>query len=152
MIKKIYFLSIGLISLTSCKNDDTTVSPIKKEDTKTLLVGKWHMIRSETIVDGVTTDDSDLKIEGCDYDFFHFKTDGTKEEVYHGMDCSLETFDGTWFYDEVKNSIDVIDKEDGFKTVFRVESITKTDLKIRLLEGNNEPLPEEVEGYTYLKK
>lgn len=152
MKKRICFLAIGIIFLVSCKNDDTTVYPVNPESTKTLLVGKWHMIRSETIVDGVTTDDSDLKIKGCDYDFFDFKTDGTKEEVYHGMDCSLETFDGTWFYDEVKNSIDVIDKEDGFKTVFEVTSITKTNLKIRLLEGNGEPLPEEVEGYTYLKK
>lgn len=152
MIRKIYFLSIGLIYLTSCKNDDTTASPINTEKTKTLLVGKWNMTKAETFVDGVITDKSDLKIPGCDYDFFNFKTDGTKEEVYHEMDCSLETFDGTWFYEEATNRIDVIDKEDGFKTVFEVVSITKTDLKIRLLEGNGEPVPKEVEGYTYLKK
>ena len=152
MRKKLFFLSIGLIFFASCKNDDTTVYPINPENTKTLLLGKWNMIKSETLVNGVITDESELKIAGCDYDFFNFKTDGTKEEVYHEMDCSLETFDGTWFYDEVKNSIDVIDNEDGFKTVFEVTSITKTDLKIRLVEVNEEALPEEVEGYTYLKR
>jgi len=153
MKKTLYFLSIALLSLTGCKNDDTTVYPINPEQPQNLLVGKWNMIKGEMYTNGELTLEEDLKTADCDYDFYNFKNDGKKDETYHDEDnCSPENFAGKWSYTEAAKRLTITDDDDGYEMLFEVVSVSKTDLKIKLLVEDGTAVPAGIDVFTYLKK
>lgn len=154
-MKKLFLCSTLLaLSLVGCKSDDSVVDPVTPESEKTLLVGKWNMIKGEIFINGELTEAQDLKDGDCNYNYFDFKNDGTKNEVYHNADdnCAPESFSGTWTYKAEGKLITLEDDEDGYVTKFNVVAVNSTDLKIKVVSDGGEAPPEGAELYIYLKK
>lgn len=146
-------MAIILVSFVSCKDDDAAVDPGNGQQPKTLLIGKWNMMKGEIYTDGKLTYEDDLKKTGCEYDFIDLKNNGKKDETYHNEeDCTPENNPGTWSFVESSKQLTVIDDEDGYKILYQVVSLTKTDLKVKLLVEDGAAVPANMEVYVYLKK
>lgn len=59
---------------------------------------------------------------------------------------------GIWVFVESSKQLTVIDDEDGYKILYQVVSLTKTDLKLKLLVEDGSAVPANIEVYAYLKK
>ncbi len=152
-MKKLVALS-ALLSLTlvSCGDDDKPQTE-QPQDTQTLLTAKWNLVKAEYIMSGQTQTE-DLKPGSCDYDYYELKAGGVKDEVYHDEEdnCSTYNYDGTWAYNKENKQVTLVDSEDGYTLVTEVISINATDLKIKMISGDGEELPDGMEIYLYLKK
>jgi len=156
-MKKILLCVFALSSLaiTSCSSDDNN----KTEDTVIVdsaskkFEGKWKMVTGIFIYQGETQTE-DLKIENCNYDFFDFRSNGTKDEVYHSEDgnCTENNYVGTWIYNQTDNTITTIDTEDNYEVIFEVIEISSTSMELRLISDDGELIPDEVEIYTIFQK
>ncbi len=152
-MKKLVALS-ALLSLTlvSCGDDDKPQdqNPIIQDP----LVGKWNMVKGEVYQNGTLLLEEDLKPGDCNYDFYELKTGGIKDEIYHDedADCAQGNYTGTWVYNAAAKQVTLVDEEDGYTMVVEVISVTASDLKIKLISEEGEPLPEGIEVFTYLKK
>lgn len=153
MKKTLYLLSIVMFAFVSCKDDDGPVAPGNQQQPKTLLTGKWNMIKGEMFTDGKLTFSEDLKKPGCEYDFLDLKSNGKKDETYHNEDdCTPENDAGTWSFLESSKQLTVVDDEDGYTVLYQVVSLTNTDLKLKLLVEDGGAVPANIEVYAYLKK
>ncbi|WP_177761004.1 lipocalin family protein [Flavobacterium sp. I3-2] len=155
-MKKILFsfLALSTLAIASCSSDDNaTTEPKTEVTTSQMLVGKWNMVTEIFIYQG-ETETEDLKIENCNYDFFDFKSNGTKDEVYHSEDgnCTEENFVGTWTYNQTDNTISTIDTEDNYKMIYKIIEISSNSMKLRLLNDDGVVIPDEVEIYSILEK
>lgn len=154
-MKKLVFLSALLsLSLIGCSSDDEKPIDDNTSDPQNLLVGQWNMVKGEVYQNGDLLFSEDLKLESCDYDYYNFKPDGIKDEVYHDDldDCSTTNWTGTWSYNEQNDQITLIDDDDNYTLVLEVISVTTTDLKLKLVSDDGENIPEEIEVYQYLTK
>ena len=156
-MKKILFcfLAISSIALTSCSSDDNTTNenPIIEDTNSQKFVGKWNLKTGIIIEDGQTYT-IDLKTEGCNYDFFDLRSNGTKDEVYHSEDgnCTEENFVGTWVYDQTDNTITTIDTDDNYEMVYEVIEISTNSMKVKLISDDGEAIPNSIEIYSILEK
>ncbi|SFN51713.1 Lipocalin-like domain-containing protein [Paenimyroides ummariense] len=153
MRKNIVLLFMSIFVFTSCKNDDTTAIPSEPDDPKTLLLGKWKMIKEEMYRDGNLTNSENLKNPECDYDFYDLKKEGIKDEVYHDSEnsCLPENYKGLWSYDESKKIITLTDDDNG-ELILQVTSLTNNDLKVKIIREDGSSPPTGFEVYLYLKK
>lgn len=153
MKKSIFLLIMGTSIFFSCKSDDTTILPLEPVSQKTLLLGKWKMIKKEIYKDGNLIGSENLKNPQCDYDFYDLKKDGIKDEIYHDSEdsCLPENYKGLWSYDESKKIITVIDDQDG-ELMAQVISLTQSDLKIKIIREDGSAPPIEFEFYSYFEK
>ncbi|HLV50377.1 MAG TPA: lipocalin family protein [Flavobacterium sp.] len=136
-------------TVTSCKSDDEVVT---QKSEKQLLEGKWNMVKEEVYFDDVLEDTQDLKTDGCDYDFFHFYADETKEEVYFNNDCNQSEYDGTWNYNEATKELTIVDSEDDYTMIYRVLNIDASSLEIQMINENGDVIREEVKIITHLNR
>lgn len=147
--------ALACLAITSCSNDDNnkTEETVIVDSASKKFEGKWKMVTGILIYQG-ETETEDLKIENCNYDFFDFRSNGTKDEVYHSEDgnCTENNYVGTWVYDQTDNTITTIDTEDNYEVIFEVIEISSTSMKIRLISDDGELLPKEVEIYIILQK
>lgn len=152
MMKKIaLFTALTAFMLTSCKDDDH----LRDDGAKDLLLGKWNMVKGEIYENGVLSDSENLSYEGCEYNYYEFINDGTKNEVYHNFyeDCSTYNYDGTWSYNLVNKQITLVDAEDGYRFVAEIISMTDTNLKIKIIsDGGDKPGDSGLEIYYFLEK
>jgi len=145
------FSAFVFFALTACSNDDNSNedNPIEKQ-----IQGTWNMVTGITIQNGQTTT-VDLKEGDCNYDFYNFKSNGSKDEIYHDSEdgCSQNNDLGTWSFDSKNNTITTIDSEDDYPRVLEVIEISASSMKLKLINENGE-LPEVygVEIYMILKK
>lgn len=155
MKKIIYFLSISLLALTGCKDDETVYLVNPKDDITTLLLGKWNMVKGELYANGELVQSGNLSTEGCDYDYFVIKTGGLKDEVYHDGEnnCATDNYEGTWTYNSENKIVSIVDAEDGYLFEAEILSITPTDIKLKIVsEGGDRPEDQGLEAFYYLKK
>lgn len=153
-MKKLILGAFLACSLISCGDDDKPVDPVKQDETKTLLVGKWNMVTAEYYQDGELLGSEDLKSGTCDYDYYDLKTGGTKDEIYHDpeADCATENYPGTWTYEATGKIVTLVDEEDDYAVEASIESINSSDLKIKMISSGGEPVPDGLEVFLYLKK
>lgn len=153
-MKKIILGVLLAGSLISCGDDDKPVDPVKQDETKTLLVGKWNMVKAEYYQNGQLVESEDLKSGSCDYDYYDLKTGGTKDEIYHDAeaDCATENYPGTWTYESKGKTVTIVDAEDDYTIEAGIESINASDLKIKMISSGGQPAPEGIEVFLYLKK
>lgn len=146
MIMKKVLLAVGLMffAIVSCSDDDKPVNQLKLE-------GKWNFISEERIVNG-TSEMVDLKPGSCDYDYYDLKADGVKHEVYHNEndDCANSNWAGTWSYNAANRQLVLIDDMDA--VVWEIVSSTDSDLKLKLISLDGQPLPSGTVTYKYLKR
>ena len=136
-------------TVTACKSDDEVVT---QKSEKELLEGKWNMVKEEVYFDDVLVGTEDLKTEGCDYDFYHFYANGTKEEVYFSNDCNQNEYDGIWNYNEATKELKIVDSEDDYTMIYRVLNIDASSLEIQMINEDGEVIQEEVKMITHLKR
>lgn len=148
-------MSIALVSLTGCKNDDTTVYPINPKDEITkLLLGKWDMVKGESFENGKLVQSGSLSTDGCDYDYFVLKTGGLKDEVYHDGEnnCATDNYEGTWSYNSESKLFSLVDV-DGYLFEGEILSITATDLKLKIVsDGGARPEDQGLKVFYYFEK
>ncbi len=142
------FAVLGL-SFNSCKSDDEVVIIKSKKD---LLEGKWNMVKEEVYFDDVLQHTQDLKAADCDYDFYHFYADGTKEEVYFNNDCNLREYDGIWNYNEATKELTIVDSDDEYTMIYRLLNIDASSLEIQLINEDGKVIQEQVKIITYLNR
>ncbi len=150
MKKILLFTSILCLSFTSCNNEDDSKSSSEKE---ALLVGKWNMIKAEFYKEGKLQDSKSLKSGECEYNYYNFKEDKTKDEIYHNAnaDCATENDLGKWSYNGKLNQITLIDNEDGYTFIAEVISINENSAKFKVVSDGGEK-PKEEEIYYILEK
>lgn len=111
------------------------------------------MVKGEVYTDGKKTFENALKVADCENDFIDFKSNGQKDQIYHDEDdCTTENETGKWTFDESSNQLTVIDDIDEYKMLFEVASITKSELKLKLLVEDGSAVPKNMKVFIYFKK
>lgn len=149
-MKKLVLLALICLGSTSCKDDNDAVNSSEKE---ALLVGKWNMITAEFYQNGTLQKSESLKSENCDYDFYQFKEDKTKDEVYHNPNenCATTNDLGNWSYHAKSNQITLTDQSDGYIFIAEVISINENSAKFKVISDGGET-PTNPEIYYLLEK
>jgi len=154
MKKNFFILFVSAFVFISCQGDDSTANPIESEpeNPQTLLLGKWKKIKREIYIDGSLTSTIDLKSAECDYDYYDLKNDGTKDNVFYRPEenCKDISINGIWSYDASKNIITL--KDNVSEILAQTVSLTKTDLKVKVIRENSASPPAGYEVYAYFKK
>lgn len=154
MKKIILSLSVlACFAISSCSSDDNKEEIVIDNSVSQKFIGKWNLKTGIIIEDGQTYT-IDLKTEGCNYDFFDLRSNGTKDEVYHSEDgnCTEENFVGTWVYDQTDNTITTIDTDDNYEMVYEVIEISTNSMKVKLISDDGEAIPNSIEIYSILEK
>lgn len=155
MKKIVYILFIVVFSLYSCQNDDSVKpTPTESNNPKTLLIGKWNMIKKEIHQNGKLTSSTDLKNAECDYNYFNLKDNSTKDEIYHDPEnnCKIDNYDGNWVYDDSEKKISLTSNNSEKELIAEIISLSKSNLKIKIIREDNSSPPVGFEVYLYLEK
>ena len=157
MKKSVTLSALLSLTLVSCIVDDRPAGDQSgfQDNTEILLTNKWNLIKGEYYIK--TTNSLwysvDLSDEDCDYNYYEFRTDGVKKEVYHDWfkNCDGENYDGGWIYDSENNIISLSNSKEGQLLKYEIVSITATDLKLKLISDDGF-IDESIDYFCYLNR
>jgi predicted transport protein len=124
-MKTLKLLSIiALIGLASCESMFPFGNGVKKKD----IVGEWTPVQYE--IDGVVSEPTAEQRN----DYIHFK----ENETFVCVE-KTKTVEGTWFFMQMNNTVNVMTEEDSENCIpWTVETATDTELVYTLTTENGE--------------